>query len=92
MTPYPITFPGQITESFIQKERAKISWAKNWEQEKRKFLSQIEELNQAHSSLQAQKDKIEERLENSHHKCSQLQSIELLDYYLPIRQVYPQFL
>ncbi len=27
MMPYPLTFPGQLPEAFLEKERGKLDWA-----------------------------------------------------------------
>jgi WD40 repeat protein len=41
LTPYPLTFPGQIPDAFVEKERAKLVWAKEmWAKFQAQLLKQ----------------------------------------------------
>ncbi|MFB2917531.1 SUMF1/EgtB/PvdO family nonheme iron enzyme [Aerosakkonema funiforme] len=51
LTPYPLTFAGQIPEVFLEKERAKLAWAKQiWS----RFLDIQDKLNEEKAFVQAQ--------------------------------------
>lgn len=54
LTPYPLTFAGQLPEVFLEKERAKLGWAREmWA----RGQSQQEQLTQSHSQReQLQRD------------------------------------
>lgn len=70
LTPYPLTFAGQIPEAFLEKERAKLAWARKiWA----KSQSQREQLNQQKAQFQQQLTQVVAQL----NKLSQAPSPDL---------------
>lgn len=71
LSPYPVTFSGQIPEAFLEKERAKLAWARYlWGQWQR----QIKDFNQDKLSLQSQLNTIKQQLQKIQQEKAQLQS------------------
>lgn len=82
LTPYPITFAGQIPEDFLKKERAKLAWAKEiWKRYKTQdFFVQskqdIDSLRNQNSRLERKVSKLQEQvkqLKQEHLEKEQLQ-------------------
>ncbi|MEC4811924.1 MAG: hypothetical protein SAK29_01365 [Scytonema sp. PMC 1069.18] len=75
ITPYPITF--QLPDEFLQKEQAKLAWAKQtWTQVQEAALtqSQQEECQQERSQLQLQISQLQSQLNLSHEQILTLES------------------
>lgn len=65
LTPYPMTFAGQIPQAFLEKERAKIAWAKEQWARSQPQLSQLQsnqEANEEKAHLQAQLEQSKQAL------------------------------
>ncbi len=76
LTPYPITF--QLPDEFLQKEQAKLAWAKQiWTrviQEAALTQSQREDCQQERSQLQLQISQLQSKLESIHKQVLTLES------------------
>jgi TolA-binding protein len=69
LTPYPLTFAGQIPESFLDKEQANLSWSK--EMWKRKF-----QLEQTLSKLQSRLDGLEAQQQQIKSDIEQIKEVQ----------------
>lgn len=69
LTPYPLTFAGQVPEAFLEKERTKLAWArKMWtrtqsqSQQLHQSQLRIEQLNQQEGQLQPELSQMQSRV------------------------------
>lgn len=78
LTHYPVTFSGQIPEVFLEKERAKLAWAKNkWRQLKHQFQQFNQEKMEFKCSLKQvtqERDRLQIQLEEYRQKQINLES------------------
>lgn len=78
LTPYPLTFAGQVPEAFLEKEQAKIAWAREMWAKSHSQLSagqlKLERLNEERSQLQEQLSKSQLQLKDANQETSKIQS------------------
>lgn len=78
LTPYPLTFAGQIPEAFLEKERAKLVWAREiWAKSQSELeqltrsQSQLEQVNEEKTQLQFQLTQVFSQLERVNYERTQ---------------------
>lgn len=78
LTPYSLTFAGQVPEAFLEKERAKIAWSREmWAKSHSQLLAgqlKLERLNEERAQLQEQLSKSQAQLKNANQETSRIQS------------------
>ncbi|KYC38103.1 hypothetical protein WA1_37770 [Scytonema hofmannii PCC 7110] len=81
LTPYPLTFSGQLPEEFLEKEQAKLAWARQiWAQSQQ----QIQQLQKENSQLQFLLERAQSQIEKYKKQLERmLHDFQLLETNLP---------